>query len=257
VAAATRELHERNEQVVRSYESVITLREATARNQQLAAAGQTLAIVAHQIGTPLNLASGHLQLLQREATESLHAPRLAIVAEQLDQVSAIVRDLLDRIRPRPAARVVDVGGVLRRLADANRLRMSTARVLLDVRIEEPLPGVFADETQVELALLNLISNALDAMPTGGHLTLTAGTSPAGMTIEVVDSGSGIAEELLPRIFEPWMTTKPRGEGTGLGLSITRDVIVALGGSIRVASEHGRGTTCTIELPVANTTAMAS
>ncbi len=98
-------------------------------------------------------------------------------------------------------------------------------------------------------MLNLVSNSLDAMPSGGKLSITAAAHAGGVRIEISDTGAGIARELLPRIFEPWVTTKPAGHGTGLGLSITRDVIARHGGVIHVDSEPGTRTTFTIDLPL--------
>jgi len=95
-----------------------------------------------------------------------------------------------------------------------------------------------------------VTNALDAMPSGGTLTLAAGNTGGRVKIEVRDTGGGIDAAVLPRLFEPWVTTKPAGRGTGLGLSITRDLVTSLGGTIAVSTSPGRGTTFTIELPAA-------
>jgi signal transduction histidine kinase len=108
--------------------------------------------------------------------------------------------------------------------------------------------VAANGAQLELALLNVVINAVDAMPQGGTLTLVAAPVEQGVRIDIDDTGTGIAADVLPRIFEPWVTTKAVGRGTGLGLSITRDVITAHGGTITVASRPGAGTTFTIILP---------
>jgi signal transduction histidine kinase len=250
VASKTEELRERNAQLVRSYESVLQLRETAARAQELAAVGQTMANVAHQIGTPLNLASGHVQLLQRELTDPALQRRLTIVQDQIERVATAVRDLLQRARPRPDARRVDLAAMLNRIAEASRIRLAAGRVTLASSVPEHLPAVMADETQLELAVLNLITNALDAMPEGGTLTLAASASDAGVRIEVTDTGSGIDPEILPHIFQPWVTTKSAGEGTGLGLSITRDVASRLGGTVTAHSEAGRGATFVITLPAA-------
>ena len=97
-------------------------------------------------------------------------------------------------------------------------------------------------------MLNLVTNSLDAMPHGGSLTIRAQPSSDGVRIEVSDTGIGISKELLPRIFDPWVTTKGEGRGTGLGLSITHDVIGRHGGTIAATSEPGHETRFTIELP---------
>lgn len=257
VAGATAELEDRNQQLMRSYESVSRLRETAARAQQLAAVGQTMANVAHQIGTPLNLVSGHVQLLQNEVTDPSLRRRVRIVQEQLDRVVATVRSLLERARPQGERQPVRVDTVIARIGDAMRARLRSAGVELDLDVQGPLSSVAADEAQLELALLNLVTNALDAMPAGGTLTLAARMADHRVRIDVRDTGSGITPDMLPRIFEPWVTTKPPGRGTGLGLSITRDLIIALGGTIEVTTSTGHGTTFTIELPAADMLAEAS
>jgi len=250
VAAATGELRERNQELVRSYESVSRLRETAARAQQLAAVGQTMANVAHQIGTPLNLVSGHVQLLKHEISDTTIRRRLRIVEEQIDRVVATVRSLLERARPPGDRRPVRIDSVITRMGDAMRARVASTGVTLDLKVLEPVGSVAADEAQLELALLNLVTNALDAMPSGGTLTLAASSAGGRVRIEVRDTGAGIDSAVLPRIFEPWVTTKPAGRGTGLGLSITRDLVTSLGGTIAVSTSQGRGTTFTIELPAA-------
>jgi signal transduction histidine kinase len=256
VRRGTEELRQRNEQLVRSYESVLELRETAARAQQLAAVGQTMANLAHQIGTPLNLVSGHVQLLRQVSDDPAIQRRLRIIEEQVEKVATSVRQVLDRARPQADRAQVDVGAMLVRLADSMRPRLGTSGVVIANEIADDLPTVLADETQLELALLNIVKNAVDAMPAGGTLALrgSRGDSELGerVHIEIQDTGSGIPPELLARIFEPWITTKPRTRGAGLGLSITRDVIESLGGTIAAASTPGAGSTFTIDLPAAVT-----
>jgi signal transduction histidine kinase len=246
-------LRDRNQELVRSYQSVSHLRETAERAQQLAAVGQTMANVAHQIGTPLNLVSGHVQLLQHEISEPTIQRRLRIVQEQIDRVVATVRSLLERARPHGERQTVSIDSVLARMGDAMRARLASSGVALDLKVPQTLPGVAANEAQLELALLNLVTNALDAMPDGGTLTLAATHTGGRVRIDVRDTGTGIDAAVLPRLFEPWVTTKPTGRGTGLGLSITRDLITSLGGTITVSTSSRQGTTFTIELPAAEST----
>ena len=242
------ELRERNRQLARSYESVLQLREAAARAQQLAAVGQTVANVAHQIGTPLNLVSGHVQLLRQETDDPALHRRLRIIAEQVERVESTVRDLLDRARPQAEPEPVDPAAMLNRLAGALRPRLAAAGVTLDARIAGTLPVIAADEARLELALLNIVINALDSMAGGGTLTIRGSAPAAAVHIEISDTGAGIAAELLPRIFDPWMTTKAPGSGTGLGLTIAREVVQSLGGTIAARSTPGAGSTFIIDLP---------
>jgi signal transduction histidine kinase len=138
--------------------------------------------------------------------------------------------------------------ILRRMAEVARPRFTAAGIDLDLRVGEDLPWLMGDAVQLELALLNLLNNSVDAMRSGGRVTIVATRAGTGTRIEVTDTGPGIPADLLPRIFDPWVTTKPVGRGTGLGLSITREVVAAHDGTISVRSEAGRGTTFTIELP---------
>jgi signal transduction histidine kinase len=249
VDEATSELRIRNEELVESYKRVLALREALARTQQLAAVGQMAASVAHQVGTPLNLISGYVQMLQEEALDNPKtAERLAIVQEQIAKVATVVRTLLDHSR-RPAERApAAVESLLARVADVARPKLDASGIELTLGVEPHLPPIWADSEQLEIAMLNLITNSLDAMPQGGALDIRASRDTNGVRIEITDTGTGIAKELLPRIFQPWFTTKPAGRGTGLGLSITHDVVQRHGGTITVVSDQGRGTTFTIELP---------
>jgi signal transduction histidine kinase len=144
-----------------------------------------------------------------------------------------------------------VAELLRRVTEVARPKLDAQGVRLDLRVAD-VPLVMADEVQLELALLNLVTNSLDAMPSGGVTSMTASRTAGGnVRIDVADTGTGIAPDLLPRIFEPWVTTKASGRGTGLGLSITREVVADHGGTITVKSEVGAGSAFTIELPAAS------
>ena len=252
VEAATHELRDRNEQLVRSYESVLALRGELARARELATVGQTMANVAHQIGTPLNLVSAHVQLMKRELGEDPGAARrLAIVAEQVDKVTDIVRELLDRARPQSVSTVFAIKPLLTRLTQSVHVFAASHAVRVSLTASDELPEVLGDETQIELALMNLITNALDAMPGGGELVIAAAARNGGISVDVRDTGIGIPPAVAQRMFEPWVTSKP-GRGTGLGLSITRDVVQRAGGTIELVSSPGPGTTFRVYLPAAKT-----
>ena len=253
VAEATAELRVRNQELVESYQRVFALREALGRAEQMAAVGQMAASVAHQVGTPLNLISGYVQMMQEEATDPRTARRLASVQEQIGKVASVVRTMLDHARRPDARRPVAIGTLLQRVADVVRPKLDESRIALKVEADADLPLVEADSEELELALLNLVNNSLDAMPAGGTLSIAARSGAGRVRIDITDSGAGVPASLLPRIFEPWVTTKPPGRGTGLGLSITRDVIARHGGGISAASEPGC-TTFTIDLPAAATAA---
>jgi two-component system NtrC family sensor kinase len=247
---ATSELRVRNQELVDSYQRVFALREALGRAEQMAAVGQMAASVAHQVGTPLNLISGYVQMLQQDAAvDARTGRRLVIVQEQIAKVAAVVRTMLDHAR-RPDTRwPTSVQALLARVADVARPKLDASRISLTLDAAADLPPVEADSEELELAILNLVNNSLDAMPGGGTLAVRAFLADGKVRIDITDSGSGISAELLPRIFDPWVTTKAAGRGTGLGLSITRDVISRHGGTITAESQPGH-TTVTILLPAA-------
>ncbi len=251
VQQATAELRARNRELVETYQQMFRLRQDLSRAEQMAAVGQTASNVAHQIGTPLNLVSGHIQvIMQEEGPGSPVARRLQIAAEQIRKVSDAVRGILDRARRPPTRERTDVTALVTRMCGLVQPAAAIQSVQLDLRVQAGVPAVDVDTVQLELALLNLISNGLDAMPAGGLLTVSVEPSAEGVRIAVGDTGPGIPPDLLGRIFEPWVTTKGEGQGTGLGLSITREVIAEHGGTITVRSESGAGTVFTVTLPAA-------
>jgi signal transduction histidine kinase len=190
-------------------------------------------------------------MLQEDASaDPKTAQRLEIVQEQIAKVASVVRTLLDQSR-RPGERgSTELGPLLSRVAEVAGPKFDASGISLTLDVAADLPSIWADPQELELAMLNLVTNSLDAMPAGGALTIRAATERDGVRIEISDTGTGIPNDLLPRIFQPWVTTKPAGRGTGLGLSITHDVIARHGGTIAVVSDPGRRTTFTIELPFA-------
>jgi signal transduction histidine kinase len=215
----------------------------------MAAVGEMAASVAHQVGTPLNLVSGYVQMIREDPqTQTGVRQRLEIVETQLSQVTHVLRTMLDEAR-QPTPRVTtSLAPIVDRACAIARPRLARSGVHLDVRLDAALPDVDANAPQLELALLNLITNAVDAMPEGGTLAIHGTATEGGVRLEVADSGPGIPADLLPHLFEPWVTTKPVGHGTGLGLSIVREVLAALGGAIHAANRDGGGAIFTIDLP---------
>lgn len=231
------------------YQRMLAMRDALAEAERLAAVGQTAASVAHQVGTPLNLISGHVQLLLAQGGLPADTERrLKVVQEQIGRVTDAVRGLVEHVRRPGSDGPIDVGDLLGSIGVLVRPRLAASGIHISEDIAAGLPPVWGDRSELEMALLNLVSNAVDAMPSGGDLHVGASAKDDALRIDVADSGSGIPPDLLPRVFEPWVTTKAPGRGTGLGLSITRDVIARMGGTIAAAPGPGRGTVITITLP---------
>jgi two-component system, NtrC family, sensor kinase len=250
VERATQELRETNRNLADTAQRLFAARRDLARSEQLAAAGRMAAEVAHQIGTPLNLVSGYVQMLLAEQPRgSREAEKLRTVSEQIGTVTTIVQGLLDQARrPLLDRRPTRAGALLEGVAELARPTLKAARVELTLEIPADLPPVLVDAGPIEQVLLNLVTNSVDAMPGGGTLRLSARGVLGFVELVVSDSGHGIAPEILDRVFDPLFTTKPPGRGTGLGLSIVRDVVAAHGGTLDFASRPDAGTTVTVRLP---------
>jgi two-component system, NtrC family, sensor kinase len=252
VERATAQLRTANRELLEAAQRLFAARRELARSQRLALAGQMAASVAHQVGTPLNVISGYVQMLRgRQEDGSPDAERLRTIQEQIARVTTIVQSLLDRTRrPELVLRPYAPGELLEGLAELVRPSLVGHGIELGLEVAPALPAVGADRVQLEQALLNLVSNAVDAMPGGGRLSLAARPDGDDVALVVGDSGAGIPLEDLSRVFEPLYTTKPPGRGTGLGLPILREIVEAHGGTVRLESRAGEGTTAVVRLPPA-------
>lgn len=252
VAAASEVFRQRSVAIVDEHREMALLSETLARAGRLAALGQAAANMAHQIGTPLNLISGYVQLLLQSAPPtSPLVERLTAIQDQVTKVTAVVRAALESSRPPVLPREhLNLSDLVRRVCQMAGAMVLQASVEMEVITPDQPADVLADPVQLELALLNLVSNSIDAMPTGGKLLIHLSRSDDRLRLKVEDTGGGIPAELLSRIFEPWVTTKGPGRGTGLGLSIARQVVMSHGGTIRADNRPGQGAALTIDLPAA-------
>jgi len=248
------------------------LERQSLQNDRLASLGVLAAGIAHEINNPIAYVLANLGHL-RDWLEEL-GPRLmslpgpsAYVSHSLGEAQQVlteslvgcrrVRDIVHDMRffshaSEEALAPVDINASLDfALRMAEPQQRSTAR--LEKRYEPELPPVLASESRLSQVFLNLIVNALQAMPSGaprGHTLRVCSVREGGFVrVDVSDTGHGISPEVLPRIFDPFFTTKPAGAGTGLGLSISHALVRKMGGELRVSSEPGRGTTFSLLLPL--------
>jgi signal transduction histidine kinase len=252
VEAATEAFRQKSVEIADSHREMAMLSEELARAGRLAALGQAAANMAHQIGTPLNLISTHVQLLlQATPPETGLIDRLKAIQDQVAKVTAVVRAALDASRP-PASphERADLGTLVRRVCQMAGPMLEDAGVQIDVTVPDEPVELLTDPVQLELALLNLITNSVDAMSAGGTLRVGLARRDDRVRLEIEDTGPGIPPELLPHIFDPWVTTKTQGKGSGLGLTIARQVVTSHGGTIRVDNRPGKGAVFTIDLPAA-------
>ncbi len=217
--------------------------------EKMAAFGLLAAGVAHEMGNPLSSIEAQLQLLEPKDLPPEAAPVVATVRQEVSRLGRILRELVDFARRRrDEATLVSVQSVV---SDALRLLRHDRRMrAIEVRedFDPETPPVFVVEDHLMQVVLNLLLNALDAMPAGGTLRIEVGTAGGQVALRVRDTGSGMDRSVLARCFEPLFTTKEPGRGTGLGLSISRDIARAAGGDIELHSAPGRGTTAVVTLP---------
>jgi signal transduction histidine kinase len=261
-AASLAKSHEELQQQTR------LLREKEAqlrRADRLSALGQLSAGLAHEIRNPLGAIKGAVEILQDDyAAGHPKAEFFAIVLKEVDRLNTVVTNFLSFARPVALAfSPVDLRGILTDLEGLISGQAHAGRVQVFTSFHAGPSRVMADEALLKQAFLNIMLNALEAMPEGGDLTIATRLAHAGEDgaggepsraewVEIVfdDTGHGIAEADLPRIFDPFFTTKR--DGTGLGLAITYRIIENHHGSIRVVSQPAQGTTFTVTLPLEGT-----
>lgn len=229
------------------------MRESLEKSRRLAFIGGMAAGLAHEIRNPLASISGSIQMLKRDIPPTETNQKLMqIILRGKDQLESFLKDFL--LMARPATGVcqeIDVRGAIRDVIDSLRCVPDWPEPLgIDLIMpEEPL-GIQANKTEIRQVFWNLILNAVQAMPEGGDLTVEAranrNNGRAGVEIKISDTGCGIRNEDLRKIFEPFYTT--RDVGTGLGLAVVSRILEGYRGSIDIQSEAGSGTTCRIWLP---------
>jgi signal transduction histidine kinase len=224
------------------------------------------AAIAHEIGTPLHSIAGYIHLLLTDVDLPENARRqLHIVESQLDRISETLRTMLASTeQPVPQVQPLDLNVVLAELLRLTSPGMARSSVHVHADLQQELPLVLADGNQLQQVFLNLLVNAMDAMPSGGELYVQTAVEAANghaqgrsgaqprrwVTVRLRDTGYGIAEAHLDKIFDPFFTTKEAGQGIGIGLAVCSQIIQAHGGSIAVQSQVGEGCTFTVRLPVA-------
>jgi signal transduction histidine kinase len=222
--------------------------------EKLASLGLLAAGVAHEVNTPLTGISSFTQMLQDQIPESdPRAKLLAKIERQTERASKIVNNLLNFARQGRVSFVpLSVNDVVRDVLSLLEHQLSRSRVKVRLELDPDLPQVMGDENKLQQVFLNLILNAQDAMGSGGWLTIRTAVSPEDpeeVVALVSDTGHGISQDDIKRIYDPFFTTKKAGaSGTGLGLSITYGIIQEHSGQIAVESLLGQGTSFEIRLP---------
>ena len=229
------------------------LRSRLMETERLAAIGELVAGVAHEVNNPLGSISAFAQLLLRDATlVGEHRESVEVIRSETLRASQVVKDLLAFARRSPSERhAIDLNDVVERSVRLRGYQLATGHVQLDLQLASALPSVDGDQRQLQQVVLNLVTNAIQAMAPQAAGTLRVATRVEGsdVVLEVSDTGTGVPVSVRPHIFEPFFTTKPEGEGTGLGLSVSYGIVVAHGGRIELMdSPPGTGATFVAKFP---------
>ncbi len=229
------------------------------RAEKLTSVGRLAAGIAHEIGNPIGIISGYLELLSRsDISDSEKRDYLNRAENELQRINLIIRQLLELSRPGGQdRRIVSVHEILTDFSEMLRLQPLASRVNITLNLGAENDRVRADANQLRQIFLNLVMNAIDAIdaenrPEKGEIRIESSSihqdANPFLEIRVIDDGPGIPENILENVFDPFFTTKEPGKGTGLGLSVCFTIIEGMGGSIRAESKVHGGTTFTVRLP---------
>jgi two-component system NtrC family sensor kinase len=254
--AWTRTLEQRVEQKTRELKRA---HEHALHTEKMASIGKMAAVLAHEINNPLSGILTYAKLLHKwidsnDGGKNHHrdiCDSLDLIASESRRCGDLVKNLLTFSRTTPInLQPTNLNQVIDRALRLIQHQLDLGAIQVQPDLDTELPLVICDGAQIEQVLLALMMNALDAMPQGGNLWVTTKLTREDNVVRIVvrDDGCGIPPEILPRLFEPFLTTKETGRGVGLGLAISRNILERHNGDIEVQSEVGRGTTFTVTLP---------
>ncbi len=225
------------------------VQEQLRRTERIAELGTLASGMAHEIGTPMNVILGRAEYMMDRVNDESIKKGLKTIIAQVERITRVMNQLLAFARRKPPERrPLQLKDIVEDGMELFRERLDRNRVAVELIVDDRCPSVMADADQMSQVFINLVANAIHAMPEGGTLRIELAQDQNSVKLTVSDTGHGIPQELLPKVFEPFFTTKEFGKGTGLGLTVVKGIIDEHQGAITVESEEGKGTTFTISLP---------
>ena len=236
--------------IIRDITEYVDLQERLRQNERLAAVGNTISQIVHEIKNPLMIIGGFAQqLLKAKTLDGKGLQKLSIIVEEVSRLEGLMAEMRDYSRPPSLKR--EIGRIEKLLEELSELYgeyLKERQIDLVLEPQDPQPPYSLDFQQLRQVLVNLIKNAAEAMPAGGTITLSVQRRPPNLEIKVADTGEGMPPDVVENIFTPYFTTKAKG--SGLGLAISRNIVRAHNGELAVESRPGKGTVFTILLPLA-------
>ncbi len=225
------------------------LREQLFQQEKMVLIGQIAASVAHELNTPLGTVLLRAQLMQQQVGDGGDSSDLGVIESEARRCRGIIDSLLGfSRRSEGVTSRTDVGSLIRESLTLIKNDLAIKGISVQAEYGDKEVIIWADSNQIQQVLLNLVTNAADAMPDGGRLEIRTRLCEDFVEIRVTDNGPGMGEDVLKRAFDPFFTTKGRGKGTGLGLAICRRIVEEHGGEIEIQSQPGQGTTVSFRLP---------
>ncbi len=226
------------------------LQDQLRRTERIAELATVASGMAHEIGTPMNVILGRAEYLMERTKEEPVKKGLHTIVSQVERITRVMNQLLAFARRRPVEhRALDLGQAIEDNLEIFQERLARGCITVETSCATDCPPVHADVDQMSQVLINLIMNAIHAMPEGGTLKLALAEDRGMVRLTAVDTGHGMPREVIAKIFDPFFTTKEFGKGTGLGLTVVKGIIEEHHGTIQVDSEPGKGTVFTICLPI--------
>ncbi|TKB63611.1 MAG: PAS domain S-box protein [Nitrospira sp.] len=228
------------------------LQEQLRKTERIAELGTLASGMAHEIGTPMNVILGRAEYLMDRVTEEPVKKGLQTIVTQVERITKVMNQLLTFARRNAPERCpLDLRGTIEVGMELFQERLARSQIQVELALADDCPLALADPDQMSQVFINLVMNAVHAMPDGGTLRIGLAPEKHMVKLTIADTGHGIPQDVIEKVFEPFFTTKEFGQGTGLGLTVVKGIIEEHQGSIVVESGEGKGTTFTILLPQAD------
>lgn len=246
------ELGKRIRELRHAYEELKSLQNQLLQAEKMASIGLLASSLAHELDTPLATISGYCELLSEDIHNEKLLERIKTISDQVAKCQKTIRNLLDFSRKSNCERkLCNIQHLINNTLSLVEHRLIIHKIKLHKTLDDLVPPLLVDGNQIQQVILNLINNAVDALPQGGDIFIETRMNKEMKSVEVIfeDNGIGISREDQKRVFTPFFTTKEPGKGTGLGLSICNNIISTHNGKIALESRAGSGTKFVISLPL--------